>query len=89
MRILEVTDCYPPPLVGGRDLAVQMLSHELVRHGHEVEVMSLAGPRGPRTELDGPVVVHRVAGWSRILGPLYANPEKPFHPTLPDRKSVV
>jgi len=84
MRILEATDCYPPPLVGGRDLMVQMLSHELVRRGHEVDVVSLAGPRGPRTELDGPVRVHRVAGWSRILGPLYANPEKPFHPTLPD-----
>ena len=28
--------------------------------------------------------VHRVAGWSRFLARLYANPEKPFHPTLPD-----
>ncbi len=84
MRILQATDCYPPPLVGGRDLQVQMLSHELVRRGHEVEVVSLAGPRGPRTEFDGAVRVHRLAGWSRFLGPLYANPEKPFHPTLPD-----
>jgi glycosyltransferase involved in cell wall biosynthesis len=63
---------------------VQLLSHELIRRGHEVEVVTLAGPRGPRTEFDGPVAVHRVAGWSRILAPLYANPEKPFHPTLPD-----
>jgi glycosyltransferase involved in cell wall biosynthesis len=63
---------------------VQMLSHELVRRGHQVEVVSLAGPRGPRTEFDGEVRVHRVAGWSQLLGPLYANPEKPFHPTLPD-----
>ena len=63
---------------------VRMLSHELVRRGHEVEAVSLAGPRGPRTELDGAVKVHRVAGWSRVLGRLYADPEKPFHPTLPD-----
>lgn len=84
MRILEATDCYPPPLIGGRDLMVQMLSHELVRRGHDVEVVSLAGPRGPRTEFDGAVRVHRVAGWSRVLGPLYADPEKPFHPTLAD-----
>ncbi len=84
MRILEVTDCYPPPLLGGRDLQVQMLSHELVRRGHEVEVVSLAGLRGPRIELDGAVRVHRIAGWSRLLGRLYANPEKPFHPTLAD-----
>jgi glycosyltransferase involved in cell wall biosynthesis len=84
MRILEVIDSYPPPLAGGAPLQVQRLSHELVRRGHEVEVVSLAGPRGPRTELDGAVRVHRVAGWSRFLARLYANPEKPFHPTLPD-----
>ena len=84
MRILEATDCYPPPLVGGRDLMVQMLSHELVRRGHEVDVVTLAGPRGQRTERDGDVRVHRLAGWSRVLGSRYADPEKPFHPTLPD-----
>ena len=82
MRILEATDGYPPPLVGGRDLMVQLLSRELARRGHEVDVVTLAGPRGPRTERDGAVRVHRLAGWSRILP--YANPEKPFHPTLPD-----
>jgi glycosyltransferase involved in cell wall biosynthesis len=82
MRILEATDCYPPPLVGGRDLRVQLLSQELARRGHEVDVVTLAGPRGPRLEHDGAVRVHRLAGWSRVLP--YADPEKPFHPTLPD-----
>lgn len=84
MRIFEVTDCYPPPLVGGRDLRVQLLSHELARRGHEVDVLTLAGPKGSRTEHDGEVRVHRLAGWSRMLTPLYVDPEKPFHPTLPD-----
>ena len=84
MRIFEVTDCYPPPLAGGRDLRVQLLSRELARRGHEVDVLTLAGPKGSRTERDGEVRVHRLAGWSRILSPLYADPEKPFHPTLPD-----
>ena len=47
--------------------------------------MTLAGQRGPRTEHDGAVRVHRLAGWSsRVLGSRYADPEKPFHPTLPD-----
>ena len=82
MRIFQATDCYPPPLVGGRDLRVQLLSRELARRGHEVDVLSLAGPRGARTEHDGAVRVHRLAGWSRILP--YANPQTPFHPTLPD-----
>ena len=84
MRIFQATDCYPPPLVGGRDLRVQLLSHELARRGHEVDVLTLAGPKGSRTERDGDVRVHRLAGWSRMLTPLYADPEKPFHPTLPD-----
>jgi glycosyltransferase involved in cell wall biosynthesis len=84
MRIFEATDCYPPPLIGGRDLAVQLLSRELVRRGHEVDVLTMAGPKGPRTERDGDVRVHRLAGWSRVLNSLYADPEKPFHPTLPD-----
>jgi glycosyltransferase involved in cell wall biosynthesis len=85
MRILEATDCYPPPLVGGRDLTVQRLSRALVERGHEVDVVTLAGSGGPRIEIDGSVRVHRLTGWSgRLLAARYANPEKPFHPTLTD-----
>ncbi len=84
MRILQATDCYPPPIVGGRDLQVQMLSHELAARGHEVDVVALAGPSGPSLTMDGVVPVHRVAGWSRVLSRLYADPEKPFHPTMAD-----
>jgi glycosyltransferase involved in cell wall biosynthesis len=61
-----------------------LLSRELACRGHEVDVLTLAGPKGPRTERDGAVQVHRLAGWSRILSSLYADPEKPFHPTVPD-----
>ena len=83
-RIFEATDCYPPPLVGGRDLRVQLLSRELARRGHQMDVLTLAGPREPRIERDDDVRVHRLAGWSRILSPFYADPDKPIHPTLPD-----
>lgn len=88
MRILEATDCYPPPLVGGRDLQVKLLAHELVRRGHDVNVVSLAGPGGPRVEMDGPIPVHRITGWSRVLGRFYVNPDKPFHPTMADPGAV-
>jgi glycosyltransferase involved in cell wall biosynthesis len=83
MRILHIADGYPP-ILGGLELQVQLLAHELARRGHEVEVATLAGPEGSRTELDGEIPVHRVAGFSRLLGPLYADPRRPFHPTLPD-----
>ena len=42
------------------------------------------GAKGPRTERDGDVRVHRLAGWGRFLNSIYVDPEKPFHPTLPD-----
>ena len=84
MRILQVTDCYPPPLIGGRDLHVRMLSHELFRRGHDVEVATLAGPAGDRIESDDGIPVHRIGGWSRALSRFYVDPEQPFHPTAPD-----
>ena len=84
MRIFQATDCYPPPLVGGRDLHVRLLAHELARRGHEVEVVTLGGRGGTRTEFDGGIPVHRIAGWSRVLNPFYADPEHPYHPTVPD-----
>ena len=84
MRIFQVTDCYPPPLVGGRDLQVRMLAHELSRRGHDIEVVTLAGPGGARTEVDGDIPVHRIGGWSQALSRFYADPERPFHPTIPD-----
>ena len=84
MRIFQVTDCYPPPLIGGRDLQVRMLAHELSRRGHDIEVVTLAGPSGARTDGDGDIPVHRIAGWSQALSRFYADPERPFHPTIPD-----
>lgn len=84
MRILLATDCYPPPLIGGRDLHVRMLAHELVQRGHEVQVITLAGSGGQRKEMDGDVTVHRLGGWSRALNRFYVDPQRPWHPTLPD-----
>lgn len=84
MRIVQATDCYPPPLLGGRDLHVRMLSHELARRGHDVEVVTLAGQDGARVEFDDDIPVHRIAGWSRALSKFYEDPTRPFHPTVPD-----
>jgi glycosyltransferase involved in cell wall biosynthesis len=84
MRVLQVVDSYPPPVAGGRELHVQMLAHELVARGHEVEVLTLAGPGRAGEDRDGGIPVHRVAGWSRALGRFYADPRHPVHPTVPD-----
>jgi len=83
MRILLASDTYPPVL-GGLELHVQQLGSELARRGHQVDVATLAGAAGPQIQRDGSVTVFRLAGWSKVLGALYADPNRPFHPTIPD-----
>lgn len=81
MRVLQVSDLYPP-VPGGLELAVAAISSELVRRGHQVEVLTQAGvvPAGVTTE-DG-VIVRRVAGLaSRVtLGDSTVR----LHPPAPD-----
>ena len=61
-----------------------MLAHELVGRGHEVEIVTLAKPGAAGTEMDGDIPVHRIDGWNRALNRFYENPERPFHPPVPD-----
>jgi glycosyltransferase involved in cell wall biosynthesis len=84
MRIFLAIDSYPPPLVGGHALHVRLLGQELVKRGHEVDVVSLAGPKGAMIEMDGGVVVHRIAGWSRAFSRFSADSERTLHPTVRD-----
>lgn len=83
MRILQVTDTYPPVL-GGLELHVQQLAIELALRNHQVDVATLSGVAPARTVREGAVTVHRIGGWSRVLEPLYADPTHRFHPTVPD-----
>ena len=83
MRILLVTDFYPP-IIGGLERYVQTLAHELVRRGHQVAVATLRQEGAPACELDVGVRVHRLAGWNRLLAPFYASAARQFHPTAPD-----
>jgi glycosyltransferase involved in cell wall biosynthesis len=83
MRILELTDFYPP-FIGGLERHVQMLSQDLVARGHEVAVATMELPDTPPRENDEGVQVHRMTGWQRALTPLYQRSERPFHPPTPD-----
>jgi glycosyltransferase involved in cell wall biosynthesis len=80
MRILQVSDCYPPA-IGGTERHVQSLSRELVRRGHKVAVATLS--EVPGGSGDG-VELHRLLGWSRILAPFREEPTRPLHPPVPD-----
>jgi glycosyltransferase involved in cell wall biosynthesis len=83
MRILSLSDFYPP-VIGGMERHVQSLSRELVRRGHHVAVATLERQGSPPLEMDEGVHVHRIAGFNRALRPFYQSPERPFHPTVPD-----
>ena len=88
MRIVQLTDFYRPT-IGGLERHVETLSCESVRLGHDVTVITLrAGDRPEREEIDG-VRVLRIQGWSSKVSRLYADPNRPFHPTFPDPGAVA
>ena len=82
-RILMLTDFFEP-VIGGLELHVGMMSRELARRGHRVAVATLARADRPAWEQRDAVSIHRVAGWSRALAPLYADADRPFHPPVAD-----
>lgn len=83
MRVLQVTDNYPPA-PGGLERAVWVLSRELAAHGHHVEVASLSRPGSPSFESGGGVTVRRLTGWTRHLRRFSHDPHHQFHPTVAD-----
>lgn len=83
MRILMISDFYPPH-IGGMERHVQVLSRELVRRGHHVAVATLWHEGHAPVEMDEDVRVYRLRGWSRLLAPFYERADRQFHPTVPD-----
>jgi glycosyltransferase involved in cell wall biosynthesis len=76
-RFCLVTTFYPPATFGGDGVFVRHLAHELVRRGHEVEVVynadayrALGGPPGPALEEPPGLTVHALSAGLGRLGPL-------------------
>jgi glycosyltransferase involved in cell wall biosynthesis len=88
MRILMVSDFYPP-FLGGVEVAVRNLSHELIARGHEVAVATLAAPDLPPFETVDGVPVHRVRASTQRSRRLFASSARPWAPPVPDPEAVV
>jgi len=88
MKVLMVTDFYPP-FLGGVEVLVSTLSRQLVNRGHEVSVATLAAPGLPSEELDQGVRVYRIPASTRRAGFLFANETRPWAPPAPDPEATV
>ena len=83
MRVLVVSDAYPP-VFGGATRAAQQLSRQLRLMGHEVAVAT-AWQRGlPNTEDDDGVAVHRLRGIVSRVPALSSDPVRYTPPPFPD-----
>jgi glycosyltransferase involved in cell wall biosynthesis len=84
MRLIELTDMYPP-VIGGLERFVALLSEDLARSGHEVHVVTSAVPGAPAAETSAGVTVHRFPLLYQRLAPrLSQDTARPFHPPAPD-----
>lgn len=59
LKILVVTEYYPPKVFGGGEKSVQLLAESLARKGHQVTVLTSWHPGLPSLEEKGSVTVQR------------------------------
>jgi glycosyltransferase involved in cell wall biosynthesis len=84
VRVIELTDLYPPA-IGGLERFVVLLSEGLAGRGHEVHVVASALPGVPAVERSAGVTVHRLPLLYQKLAPkLGEDAARPFHPPAPD-----
>jgi glycosyltransferase involved in cell wall biosynthesis len=87
MRILMVTDFYPP-FLGGVETVVSGQARELAARGHDVSVATLAAPKLDAEEEDYGVHVHRIRAASQRVPRLFSSTARPWAPPAPDPGAV-
>jgi glycosyltransferase involved in cell wall biosynthesis len=88
MRLLLVTDAYPP-LIGGADRQIQMLAHAMRDAGHEVVVATPWQPSLPQREDDEGVDVRRLRALATVLPMFSRDPGRRHHPPFPDPLTAI
>lgn len=88
MRILMLTDLYPP-LIGGLEQHVRNLSGALVARRHAVAVVTLQQEGLATFEIDQGARVYRVPGTAQRLGALFSDGGRRFASPLPDPETML
>ncbi len=89
MRVLQLTDFYPPQ-VGGVEQHVRLLSRALAQRGHHVTVATVAaGGRAADREVDGEVAVRRLTSTLGRVPAAHVEASRPFAPPAPDPELVL
>lgn len=88
MRILMLTDFYPP-LIGGLEQHVRNLSGALAGRGHEVAVATLHHDGLAEFEVDQGARIYRVRGTTQRLSALFSDGGRRFAPPLPDPETLL
>ena len=84
MKILMLSDLYPP-IIGGGERHVQTLSRVLSQRGHQVTVCTTGHRDLPQYEEEGGVKVYRLEGLFQKIPLLFKDPTRLWHPPVPDR----
>lgn len=88
MRILLVTDHYPP-FIGGAHRWAELLAHGLSRRGHELDVVTEWHGGLPREECEDGVRVHRVRQMRTVPTSRVSDDRQRHSPPFPDPFQVA
>ena len=84
MRILHLTDLYPPN-IGGLERHVEGLARERIDRGHDIGVVTISTTGEPSVDIDGKgFLIHRVRSGAALVKRAHESLEKPYHPPFPD-----
>lgn len=87
LRILLVTDAYPP-MIGGATRSTQQLARELAARGHTIAVATAAQDESPAFEQDGEIEVHRLRDSTSRVPFVSSDPHQHIPPPFPDPEAV-
>jgi glycosyltransferase involved in cell wall biosynthesis len=83
MRILMAADFYRP-FIGGAERQSELLSRELVQRGYDVHLVTTWHKGLPELEDREGVTVHRLKALSTLVPWFSSDPNRRFHPPMPD-----